>query len=126
MKTSTIDKAFAAMRRNWAVTVPKTVAWSAYEKELTAAAAGADLNYRVRGFPKAMKIGDRCYIVHDGRVRGWMTISSLTEKPDPWQCETTGAVWPAGKYLVRTGKFHPIDGPEMTGFRGVRRIEIDW
>lgn len=109
---------------SWVVTVPKTTAWSDYERELGAAAAGQNLNYRVRGFPKLMAIGDRCYIVHDGMVRGWMTIISLVDKKDAWRCSTTEGWWPSGKYIQRSGAFHATNGPPMTGFRGVRQFKL--
>jgi len=32
-------------------------------------------------------------------------------------------VWSPGKYLQRSGKFHSVNGPEMTGFRGIRRYD---
>lgn len=109
---------------HWVITIPKSTMWEAYQLELGAAANGALLNYRTAHFPKEMKAGDRCYIVHDGRVRGWMKIVGLRTATDPWACSTTGTSWPAGKYIQRTGAFHSVDGPAMRGFRGVRKYEI--
>ena len=109
---------------DWVLTIPKTVKWEVYSKELEAAKDGKTvLNYRVRFFPKGMRAGDRCYLVHDGRVRGWMGVTALVDSPRPWRCTTTGTQWPAGKYIQRSGPFHEVDGPAMTGFRGVRRYE---
>lgn len=109
---------------NWMITIPKTVPWLEYRKELIDAEThGSTLNYRVRGFPKGMCSGDRCYIVHNGRVRGWMLITGLAIIDKPWTCTTTGKVWPLGKYIQRSGAFHPItDGPKIKGFRGIRRF----
>lgn len=108
---------------SWVVTVPKTVKWIEYQRELLAVVAnGAVLNFRVHGFPKDMRKGDRCYVVHDGQVRGWMRITDLTQHSG-FTCTTTGREWPAGKYIQRSGEFHPIDGPKLKGFRGVRRYE---
>jgi predicted RNA-binding protein with PUA-like domain len=109
---------------SWVITIPKTTPWAEYQKELDDVADGSMvMNYRTRYFPGEMKPGDKCYLVHDGRVRGWMAIVGLVDAKSDWRCETTGKVWPAGKYIQRSGEFHKVDGPEMTGFRGVRKFE---
>lgn len=119
---------------DWILTVPKTISWSDYERELNTVENGSSvMNYRVRFLPKDMHLGDRCYVVWNGRVRGWMEIVGLLEKPDLWRCTTTGRIWPAGNYIQRSGPFHPVDGPEYPGFRGVRkytapesRVAVRW
>jgi hypothetical protein len=109
---------------DWVITLPRTVDWEEYEKELAAVADGkAVLNYRVRGFPKDMKPRDRCFLVWKGQVRGWMRITGLVDAVVPWKCEVTYRKWPAGKYIQRSGEFHRINGPKMVGFRGVRKYE---
>lgn len=110
------------MSRDWVVTIPKTIPWKDYQAELAAVADHSQvMNYRTRFFPKGMVAGDRCYLVHDGRVRGWMGIVGLVDAVLPWRCTTTGKTWPAGKYIQRSGPFHKVDGPDMVGFRGVRK-----
>lgn len=105
----------------WLITIPKTVSWSDYQKELATVADGSQvMNYKTRHIPKGMKAGDRCHIVWNGRIRGWMEITGLVDKDKPWTCTTTGNRWPAGKYIQRSGPFHEVEGPEYTGFRGVR------
>ena len=107
---------------NWVLTIPKSVRWEDYQKELETVADGSSvMNYRTRYFPKGMKAGDRCYLVWDGQVRGWMKIVGLVDANTPWRCTTTGKTWPAGKYIQRSGPFHEVDGPAMVGFRGVRQ-----
>lgn len=110
------------MTKSWVITVPKTRKWSDYLREVAEVEDGrAVMNYRIRGFPKAMRQGDRCYVVHDGQVRGWMTLVGLVEKPKPWRGTTTGQIWKAGRFIQRSGPFHPLKGgPKMTGFRGAR------
>lgn len=109
---------------NWVVTVPKTTDWNQYEQEIAMVASGRDvMNYRTRFIPKEMSIGDRCYVVYDGKVRGWMKIVGLEDRTEPWICSTTGIRWPAGKYIQRSGVFYRTDGPDMQGFRGVRKFE---
>jgi len=105
------------------VTVPKTVSWTEYKKELeTVKDGGQVLRYKTRYFPKEMSIGDRLYIYHDGYVRGYMLISGLIDLDEPWVCTTTGQQWPSGKYIERTGEFLHLNTPvSFKGFRGVRR-----
>lgn len=110
---------------NWVITIPKTVKWEEYERELQSVADGdLALNYRTRYFPKEMKVGDRCYVVWNGRVRGWMTVVGMVEHPAPWVCQTTGNIWAAGKYIQRSGEWHPVNGPAMAGFRGIRKFDV--
>jgi len=109
---------------DWILTIPKTTRWEDYQRELDAVADGRDrMNYRTRYFPKEMQVGDRCFLVWNGRVRGWMEVVGLVDAVKPWQCTTTGRMWPPGKYIQRSGPFHEVCGPEMTGFRGVRKYE---
>jgi len=107
---------------DWLITIPKTVSWDDYKRELAAVADGSMvMNYKTRYFPKEMTKGDRCFVLWNGKVRGWMKIVDLRESDTEWTCQTTGARWPAGKYIQRSGPFHEVIGEEMTGFRGIRR-----
>ena len=75
---------------NWLITIPKTIPWTEYQKELASVADGSSvMNYRTRYFPKEMKIGDRCYILWDGKIRGWMLIVGLVEKDKIWETSWT-------------------------------------
>ena len=105
---------------NWVVTIPKKISWSDYLRELD---SGDDLFYRVRSFPKDMKVGDRCYITWNGFIRGWMQITGLVVR-DGFTCTTTGIHWPAGKYIVRSGLFNPTVPIKMKGFQGIRRLDL--
>ena len=109
----------------WIITIPKKTKWEDYQLELDAALQGEILNFRVMNFPRKMEVGDRCYIVWNGKVRGWMEITGMVTADQPWQCTTTGQIWPAGNYIQRSGPFNEIDGPEMTGFRGIRKYYLD-
>ena len=108
---------------NWMITIPKTISWNEYQKELDNVADGKNImNYKTRYFPKEMKVNDRCYIVWDGQVRGWMNIVGMKTFNKDWKCSTTGNVWNAGKYIQRSGKFNKINnGLELKGFRGIRK-----
>lgn len=110
---------------DWIITLPQRVEWLDYERELAAVTDRTSvLNYRVHRAPKAMRPGDRCFLVWRGRVRGWMEIVGVVEHPQGFTCQTTGVYWRPGIYIQRAGEFHLIDGPVMLGFRGVRSFEL--
>lgn len=110
--------------KQWAITVPKTVNWNEYLKEIRMVERGRGvLNYRVPNIPKELQPGDRCYIVYDGQVRGWHNII-WAGKRKAFRCQVTGTVWPEGEYIQRAGKFHEIKGViPARGFQGIRRFE---
>ena len=102
------------------ITLPKTVKWEDYEKELETIKDGTQvMNFKVNHLPKT-KEGCKCYLVHDGYIRGWMTIVGLVE--DDFTCTTTGKEW-SGKFIQRAGQFNYIDPIPMKGFRGFRYMK---
>ena len=110
------------------ITVPKTIPWSDYEKELDDVRDGMmEMNYRVPSYPKQISVGDRCYVVHNGMIRGWMSITGIEEREESFQCQTTGRTWTSGIYIKRSGPFHYLKHPiPMKGFMGYKYIqEID-
>lgn len=109
---------------DWVITVPKTVRWEDYRREIDAVADGSSvMNYRLARAPRDLKAGDRCYVTWNGRVRGWMEVVGVRKADEAWRCTTTGATWPPGTYLQRSGPFHEADGPDLPGFRGIRRFD---
>lgn len=98
------------------ITIPKSIKWEDYEKELKKAEQGEILNFKVKNFPK-VSTGSKCYILYDGNIIGYMFISGLSKKK--FKCSTTGKVW-EGKFIERTGKFHKIPPIPMKGFQGFR------
>lgn len=98
------------------ITIPKSINWKDYQQELNAAANGEVMNFKVNSFPNTA-IGKRCYVVHDGEIKGYMIISGMSEKS--FTCTTTGKEW-KGKFIERTGKFYKIDSIKMKGFQGYR------
>ena len=108
---------------NWIVTLPKFVKWEDYQEELKAVKDGTQaLNYKVRYIPKEMKVGDQLWITHEGKVRGWMTVTGLLRASSDWECTTTGKVWRVGNYIQRSGEFHHVTGQKAKGFRGIRKF----
>jgi len=99
------------------VTIPKSSSWKDYEKELDAVKDYSQvMNFKVNNFPKT-KPGNKCYLLYDGAIIGWMEIVGLSEKE--FDCTTTGNKW-KGKFIERSGPFHRIDPIPMKGFQGFR------
>ena len=96
----------------------------AFRKELDFVEKGGTLWYRVARVPNDLRGGDRVFLVWRGKVRGWMEASGTGDwLPYGFTCEVTGRWWPPGYYVIREGKFHTVNGPEMTGFRGIRKYK---
>lgn len=105
--------------RDIVITIPKSVDWSEYEKELEAVKDGKQvLNFKVNNFPKTAK-GNKCYLLHNGFIKGWMGIVGLSNKD--FICSTTGKHW-KGNFIERSGPFHKIDPIPMKGFQGFRYL----
>lgn len=99
------------------ITLPKSIKWSDYSKELDEVKDGSSvMNFKLNAFPNTAA-GKKCYVVHNGAIRGWMEIVGLTEKD--FICSTTGKKW-KGKFVQRSGEFHFIDPIPMKGFQGFR------
>lgn len=74
--------------RSLIITLPSKIQWNDYEKELRKAANYKYvLNFKVHNFPKGIHKGDKCYIVHNGYIKGWMEITGFSE--ETFQCTTT-------------------------------------
>lgn len=105
------------------VTWPKTKPLEGYLAELKRAEReGLVINFRVARLPPfpvgAFDYGavrPRCYMVHDGAVRGWLLVIDAGYRED-------GVVegWPAGNYVIREPIWTPIRPVSMRGFQGWR------
>ena len=100
------------------ITIPKTVSWVDYQKELKAVEDGSQvINFKVPHLPKNTEIGDRCYICYVEAIIGWMEIVGL--KSGGFTCTTTGKYW-EGNFIQRSGKFNKVNHILMKGFQGFR------
>lgn len=106
------------------VTLPSTESWEEYEKEISKVKNFTNvMNFKVHSFPKGIKSGDRCYVVHKGVIKGWMEIVGFSEKE--FTCNTTNRKW-KGKFIERSGPFHYLmDKIPMKGFQGFRYFNIE-
>lgn len=102
--------------RDIMITIPKDIKWEQYQKELDKAKQGEILNYKVNHFPQTAK-GNKCYIVYNGNIIGYMIICGLSTKK--FKCSTTGREW-SGKFIERSGDFYEIEPIPMKGFQGFR------
>ena len=105
--------------RSIIVTLPSNIAWSDYKKELDKVKDYKNvLNFKVYNFPKDISKGSKCYVAHNGYVKGWLEIVGFSEKE--FICNVTGKEW-SGKFIERSGPFHYIDKEiPMRGFQGYR------
>lgn len=104
------------------ITIPKSINWDQYLVDLRHAEKRNEvLNFKVPHLPK-VNFHDRCYIVHDGAVRGYNHVLGVEQKD--FICTTTGKRW-KGIFVVRYPKFHPIDPIPMKGFQGFRYWKHD-
>lgn len=106
------------------ITIPKSINWKEYEKELKTVEDGKmEMHYKVHVLPRDVNVGDKCYVCHDGFVRGWMKISHIGPIKG-FKCSTTGKNWDGGNYISRTGKFYYLKNPyPMKGFMGFRKVD---
>ena len=104
------------------ITIPKNIKWEDYEKELEKVKDGSEvINYKVNNLPK-INIGDKCYIVYNGFIKGYMFIVGFGKKE--FICSTTGTKW-QGNFIERSGKFYKIKQIPMKGFQGFRYYKED-
>ena len=101
------------------ITVPKSIKWEDYEKELKAVEDYSQvMNYKVPTIPKDIEGIKRCYVVYDGFIRGWQEVVGY-ETGKEFDCTTTGKNW-KGNFIQRSGPFHKIGPIPMKGFMGWR------
>ena len=104
------------------VTLPKSIKWKDYEKELNAVKDYSQvMNFKVPSMPKNIGYIKRCYIVYDGYVRGWQKVVGHLENTE-FNCTTTGKGW-SGNFIQRSGPFHKIVPIPMKGFMGWRYFD---
>ncbi len=106
------------------ITIPKSIKWENYTKELINAENGDIMNFKVPFLPKSSIIGNKCYVVYNGFIRGYMIISGVINDTS-FDCTTTGDNW-SGKFIQRTGKFYYLDKLiPYKGFQGWRYFDLN-
>lgn len=110
--------------RDIVITIPSSIDWEEYKKELDAVADWKQvMNFKVPFLPK--QDIDRCYVVHKGKLIGWMQCVGAVSKGS-FTCSTTGKQWD-GNFIQRSGPFHYLDNPkQFKGFQGWRYYDTDY
>lgn len=111
-----------ANARDIVVTWPKGRTLESYVTELKKAErAGLVINYRVANLPR--ELPSRCYMVHDGFVRGYTTVIEMGERDDVRDPLSREFMRP-GLYIVRRPRWFPLaEDIPMRGFQGWRYFE---
>lgn len=111
-------------RHSIIITLPSSEKWDTYKNELKKVENYSNvMNFKVPNFPKGIKKGDKCYVVHNGYIKGWMEIIGFSE--ETFTCNTTNKEW-SGKFIKRSGPFHYLSEKiPMKGFRGFRYFDLD-
>lgn len=100
------------------ITLPSSVKWEDYEKELKAVEDETQvMNFKVPFLPKNINGIKRVYLVYNGNIVGWQKFVGTSDKP--FKCTTTDKEWD-GNFIQRTGPFHKINPIPCVGFRGFR------
>ena len=105
------------------ITIPKTIKWEDYQKELDTVAYGKqEMNFKVAQLPTKVKVGDRCYLCYNNQIIGWMRISYLGPKNFD---STVGNKHWEGLFISRTGPLNKLKYPiPCKGFRGYKYINF--
>lgn len=109
--------------RSLLITLPSSVTWKEYEKELRKAANWKYvLNFKVYNYPNGVHKGDKCYVIHNGLIKGWMEIVGFKEKE--FTCSSTNKKW-QGKFVEQSGPFHYLNEKiPYKDFQGFRYFDL--
>jgi len=103
------------------ITLPQKIEWKDYQRELdTVSDFSHVMRFKVGRLPKQNIIGNRCYLVWRGKIRGWMTITGM--KTGSFTCSTTGTKW-KGNFIERSGPFVRIIDEPYKPFQGWRYFD---
>lgn len=107
------------------ITIPEKVVKETVEEYILAKKLDYELYFRVHGFPRELKQGDRVFFITRGRIIGYHIFDRCEEVYEDWVCLIRGETWKAGKYIVRKGdslRFlkYPITMKSHRGFKYVR------
>lgn len=105
------------------ITLPKKIKWKDYKIELKVVESSGLINFKVPRFPKNTVVNEKCFLVHDGLIKGYMLIHGFTEKE--FVCSVTEKKW-TGKFIERYGQFYYLDKMiKYKGFQGWRYFDLN-
>jgi hypothetical protein len=111
------------------ITIPEKESQETIKEYELAKRLSYELCYRVHGFPRNIKRGDRVFFIVNNSVIGYHIFDRCEDIKEDWTCLIREITWKAGKYIVRQGnslKFlkYPITMPSHRGFRYVDFKEV--
>lgn len=88
------------MARDIIVTTPISQMETAAQEARDVIEAGGGFYFRNLSMrvPKELEVGDRCFYVENGFIRGYCTVSHITDEPQ-MVCETSGREFGPGLYV---------------------------
>ena len=115
------------MSRDIIVTTPRNQRATAEQEAKDCIAQGGGFYFRNLGTrtPKYLEIGDRCFYVENGAIRGFCLVKAITTEPE-MICDTSGREFGPGVYVFMdaTTWFWVVPIP-MVGFQGWRYSRLD-
>lgn len=107
------------------ITLPKTIKWSDYEKELKKVKDySQSINFKVPFLPIKTNQGDKCFLCYNNQIIGYQRIVGLMDDKK-FKCSITGKAW-EGKFIVRSGPFVKLNNPiPCKGFQGFKYVTIN-
>lgn len=123
------------VKRDIVATWPKSRPLRSYLDELLLAERdGLEINFRIAN-PPHWEFGvlrdrpARCYMVHDGLIRGYNEILYATYR-GPGEVarvanDSFAGFWPAGHYIVRDPRWYGCPRRAMRGFQGWRWLDTE-
>lgn len=76
--------------------------------------------YQTSRQPTQLRVCDRCWIVHDGYVRGYFYVTDVFYSEVPVRNPIKDYDSPPGWYVEKGSTFNRVDPEPMTGFQGWR------
>lgn len=118
-----IKKSIPRKKNALLITLPSSIKWEDYEKELKNVEDESQvMNFKVPFLPKNIDNIKRVYLVYKGNIVGWQKFVGTSEQP--FKCTTTDKGW-EGKFLQRTRPFYKIDPIPYKGFQGFRYFDFE-
>ena len=117
-----VNNVITTTKKGIVITIPKTIKWENYKKELDAVADWSQaMNFKVSHKPKDLEPGNRVYLCYNNQIIGWQTF--IGYYTGQFNCTTTGNDW-KGVFIQRSGPFHYLETPiPCKGFRGFKYFD---
>lgn len=96
------------------ITLPSAIEWKYFLKDFSEIESGKNqFLFKVSKKPKNVKTGERCFLVHDGLIRGYWIIKEFKNTKFNDEFLEGFIIVPSSFYAIQPS-------PDMAGFRGFR------